>query len=175
MESPRDPPVFYHIFAPGHSDGDPPISFTWTMDHLASLVNSTISSLSIHGKYILLGEGAGSNVILRSACETRARFLESSLALKKVTQGAYLAGVVAVQGDIGGVSVGGNLRGYVGELACRGGFLGKGFGLFGVEESLTGKGSYIKEFGEGGCNVENVVGYARGYNSSRRTFLGVKR
>ena len=118
-------PCFYHLSLPGHdniSDPSPASAAAkdWTMDSLASKVNRCVRALNVQGRYVLVGEGAGANVVTRAACEERQRDIDAYNSLSKAPQtGGMLTGLVLVQPDFDGPTVGQNLSAMLGGWMMR--------------------------------------------------------
>ena len=149
-------PCFYHISMPGHDlvdeerregIGDIPDS-AWTMDKLGGKVNRVVRELGISGRYILMGEGAGANVVVRAACEEKQRAIDDYNALRQfkgIRTGALLTGIVLLQTDFNGPTVGDNLNAGVGKFFMKREWLGLAAGRGGErsEGGLEGrKGGY---------------------------------
>ena len=71
--------------------------------------------IASHLRYILMGEGAGANIVTRSACEEKQRDIDDYNSLRpRVKTGALMTGLVCLQPNFNGPTVGDNLSGGVG-------------------------------------------------------------
>ncbi|GMH94499.1 hypothetical protein TrST_g10951 [Triparma strigata] len=168
--------VFYHLGLPGHDIGaDDEIDCGWSMDELAGMVNTAISELNIEGRYVLFGEGAGANVVARAACEERQRDIDNYNKLNKtVKTGGLLTGLVCLQGDFEGPTVGQNLNASLGGFLMRRGWYASAAARFGVPECVTGDPGYVSDFNM--MDPKSVSAYATSfYTSDTRGPLGVRR
>lgn len=170
--------VFYHLSLPGHdieTDDDGETTSGWSMDELAGMVNKAISELNIEGRYVLFGEGAGANVAARAACEERQRDIDNYNKLNKTVKvGGLLTGLVCLQGDFDGPTVGENMNAALGGFMMNRGWYGSAAARFGVPECVTGDPGYISDFNM--MDPTSVGAYAKSfYSSETRSSLGVRR
>jgi hypothetical protein len=157
------------------SDNNATSSKDWTMDSLASKLNQVISNLEL-SRYVLLGEGAGANIIIRAACEEKQREMEDYNSLKKVKRyGGLLTGIVVINAEFNGPNIGEGVAASMGHWLMNHGYLGTALGRFGVQEWVSEDPSYLSDY-EGVLRHADVAKYAYAYmHHTQRAALPVSR
>lgn len=122
-----------------------------------------------------MGEGAGANIVTRAACEERQRDIDAYNSLSKSPQtGGMLTGLILVQPDFDGPTVGQNLSAALGGWMMRRGWHGAAAQRFGVPECVNADPGYVSDFAM--MDPSSVASFGEAYfTSDSRNGLGIRR